>query len=286
MKKDYETFKQTSTDDITSLKSVTSTLRSDVTALQTSVNTLTEKTAALDTTITSMQNAFNSIETSFETVKQTVNELAEKIKNLDGEYLRLDGTNSPTADIDWNSKKLTNAYIYDRVDYKGEIDTYAEFIVNPNAGNDGTDFIAISHNGEKILTCDGLYIELYKYVYNFGQSRWFASTVDYHKNVTINSRFIYVQNEFDSSLGITADQLFFGSGNEFFSTKHLSELSLLTSTGTNTLKALSLSTYSLITDSNYHIDDDYALTTKQYVDSLAPTAMTDTEVSEITVLFA
>lgn len=300
LKKDYETFKQTSTDDIASLKSITSTLRSDVTALQTSVNTLTEKTAALDTTITSMQNAFNSIETSFETVKQTVNELAEKIKNLDDEYLRLDGGNKPTSHIDMNGYRLTNVgytvnendvatpkYIdkwYLRLDGRNSPTNVINF--------DGNDLYNVRNFDSAVKRNSSYRFILQEAANNFvffgfnyygGINPSALTENDHYVRISNKSISGYVTMECSDAISISNSD---PKDNESitmvkygFKYKN-SDNTFLRFSGDETAYHV------YVNGGIYTMTSSYDLTTKGYVDSLAPTAMTDTEVSEITALFA
>ena len=250
LKADYDTFKQTSTDDITTLKSNVSTLRSDVTAMQTSINTITEKTASLDTTVTSIQNAFNSIETSFETVKQTVQSLSDKINNIDGQYLKLDGTNSPTADISFASHKILDA---SRIETKGVKDSLPCGV-----------YIAQASIG---ITWDSALM-------------WYAGITRYTTDERINSyvNFYAVKSGVTSTLQI---------GLIYDSTANAYNTLKMTLTDSNAVSS-EVILNGIATPNN---NSDAA--NKKYVDdSIAaikpsePEAMSDTEVKEITDLFA
>lgn len=300
LKKDYETFKQTSTDDITSLKSITSALRSDVTALQTSVNTLTEKTAALDTTVTSIQNAFNSIETSFESVKQTVNELAEKIKNLDGEYLRLDGGNKPTSNINMNGNLLTNV----------------GYAVNEN---DATTpkylnkwYLRLDGNNSPTNTINFDGNDLYN-VKGFDSAVNRSSSYRFILSETAGNFVFFGFNYFGgiNPLKLTKNDHYVRLSNKSISgevTLECSDVISVSNSDPNDNESMAMIKYGFKyknsdktflsfagNETAYHVyvngdiytmTSSYDLTTKGYVDSLAPTAMTNAEVSEITALFA
>ena len=275
LKKDYETFKQTSTDDITSLKSITSTLRSDVTALQTSVNTLTEKTAALDTTVTSIQNSFNSLEISFESVKQTVQDLVDKVNNLDDVFLRLDGKNSPLADISWGKRSLYDASMIGVSDdshtgkltlhsYRQEyIDTYT---VGSEKINTGWKF----NNTTNYPNYNNAYSTLI--ITNMKKSPFYGADDDF-------LRFDHYSTS-NTSLALTAssNSFYFKIGKSTSTTKKLVEF---IDDGTNKYVVL----FNAYCNDN-QITDERSIVNKKYADSLAPTAMTDKEVSEIIFLFS
>ena len=275
LKKDYETFKQTSADDITSLKSITSTLRSDVTALQTSVNTLTEKTAALDTTVTSIQNSFNSLEISFESVKQTVQDLVDKVNNLGDVFLRLDGKNSPLADISWGKRRL---YDVSRIDVSDTGYT-GKLILFPSVQE---------------------YLDTYKVESETINTGWrFDNFTDYpnynnaYSSLTLTSmkksplyggdcKLLNFEHHADSNIFLTLtasySSFYLRLGKDASTTRKLVEF-----TGDATDGRMILF-HAYCNDDQ--ITDEGSIVNKKYVDSLAPTAMTDTEVSEITALFA
>ena len=294
LKADYETFKQTSTDDITTLKSNVSTLRSDVTAMQTSINTITEKTASLDTTVTSIQNSFNTLETSFENVKQTVQDLVDKVNNLGDIYLKLDGTSTPTANITMGSHKVTdvatpteNADATNKEYVDGKVDGIIKKV-------DGLDSNYLRLDGKNSPTENIDWSN--KSIFNFGT---FKSTLEYNSGLKLSNIGIRISktNEYD-------DKDLYAKLYSYSDEGRLS-ISKLTSSGGScgfTLtprknKGMGVSYYEysstgtlstsmgMITNLKAPVDD-YDATNKQYVDSLAPTAMTDTEVKEITNLFA
>lgn len=306
LKKDYETFKQTSTDDIESLKSITSTLRSDVTALQTSVNTLTEKTAALDTTVTSIQNSFNSLEISFESVKQTVQDLVDKVNNLGDVFLKLDGTSTPTADITMGSHKVTNvasptdnadAVNKDYVD--GKVDSVIEKVDGLDANYlrlDGTNSPTenISWNSKQLHLVHAI-TSAEKYTASSPRGDGFYLYTD----PLYDDEPALVLNYGNSTCELKTGQLSLGSKSNKSITllsrpsidfrNEGSKYSLLISAENDVLKfsrEFTDSTWTTEASKNYEIRTDASFTTKKYVDSLAPIAMPDTEVSEITALFA
>ena len=302
LKKDYETFKQTSTDDIASLKSITSTLRSDVTALQTSVNTLTEKTAALDTTITSIQNSFNSLEISFESVKQTVQDLVDKVNNLGDVFLKLDGTSTPTADITMGSHKVTNvATPTDNSDAVNK--EYADSAVNKlgtvylkldGTNSPTTDISWDNHDisNIKTLICRGEDNEKYL------KAVWHNSLDD-----TDYSHFSLEGTGFGGwAIGKCTKMVFSPVLYDYdtkstvtYTTLHIGAVPISRSEAAGYLAVYDESKARFyygkyIGGSNeptYIMPKyDTEIAVKKYVDSLVPTAMTNTEVSEITALFA
>ena len=283
LKKDYETFKQTSTDDITSLKSITSTLRSDVTALQTSVNTLTEKTAALDTTVTSIQNSFNSLEISFESVKQTVQDLVDKVNNLGDVFLKLDGTSTPTADITMGSHKVTNvasptdnadAVNKDYVD--GKVDSVIEKV-------DGLDANYLRLDGTNSPTAD---IDWKGYDINNAS---IITSIIGGKLELIPPKEHTVEEGHLSLLTLDGTskraETYIEPNLIRFGWYSDSATLLYQSTGGRSY--FEINAYNVEYGSKFTVSSsEYSAVNKKYVDSLAPTAMTETEVSEITALFA
>lgn len=249
LKADYETFKQTSTDDITTLKSNVSTLRSDVTAMQTSINTITEKTASLDTTVTSIQNSFNTLETSFENVKQTVQSLSDKINNIDGQYLKLDGTNSPTADINWNNMSLST-------------------VKSINLTGVGTKLQCTRQNTRYTEKQDREIIAI--------QETWTGGDYNTIGGIIRLSTFQETTEQFNYNALII--------GNRYdFAYAAITDMNSALLYGYNSGES-SISARSHIAYKAPKYDCEIAV--KKYVDSLAPVRMSDTEVAEITNLFA
>ena len=287
LKADYETFKQTSTDDITTLKSNVSTLRSDVTAMQTSINTITEKTASLDTTVTSIQNSFNTLETSFENVKQTVQGLSDKINNIDGQYLKLDGTNSPTADIDWAGNSINNAK------FKSEYVTYPKSSAHYEKTEPVKATLEIGGFGSADSpTSDGYFESEYYAKLSYSENEYTclsynsialmdASDNDHIMYASLSPTGLFVVDEGESYVKISASdndamiQLQSSNGDVTFGIP-----------ATAKSNELYIGAYRITVPNDYKMEADTALVTKKYADSVAPTAMTDAEVKEITDLFA
>ena len=284
LKADYDTFKQTSTDDITTLKSNVSTLRSDVTAMQTSINTITEKTASLDTTVTSIQNSFNTLETSFENVKQTVQSLSDKINNIDGQYLKLDGTNSPVADIYWNNNFINNAK------FKSEYVAYPKYSWHSEETEPVKATLEIRGFGSEDSPT-----ELSEHYAKLSYSDTEFGCLSYNSIVFCN--YSDVKDIMESSL--SSEGFRYSRGNGYLSVSVSNTKPMIIMGGANPYGQVQIEMEVIDVGSSLNIDASAitvpttysptlsnALTTKKYVDSLAPVRMTDTEVKEITDLFA
>ena len=246
------------------------------------MNTLTEKTAALDTTVTSIQNSFNSLEISFESVKQTVQDLVDKVNNLGDVFLKLDGTSTPTANITMGSHKVTNvASPTDNAD-----------AVNKEYVDGKVDSVI-----EKVDDLDSNYLRL-------DGTNSPSRDISWGNHGLIDVGYIYVTEIFDidsKSHELLRSSMARGSKGDYF--YHLATYGYTSGTLVSTfemtteragdviIKCFAGSTTAgepkgklLLYQSDVTNKDQ--VVTKRYADSLAPTAMTGTEVSEITALFA
>ena len=162
-----------------------------------------------------------------EYVDGKVDSVIEKVDGLDGNYLRLDGTNSPTADIDWEGYAINNASIITSIsDCKLELIPPKEHTVE-----DGH---------LSLLTLDGTSKRAETYIEpNLIRFGWYSSSATLSYESTGGRSYFEIDAtnvEYGSKFTVSSSQ--------------------------------------------------YSAVNKAYVDSLAPAAMTDTEVSEITALFA
>ena len=206
-----------------------------------------------------------------EYVDGKVDSVIEKVDGLDGNYLRLDGTNSPTADIDWNSVALYNAQIKSS-------SFFAEGVVEDESKD--TPFTLEMNHTDEYGNFALFWITLSREVGDnvFEESEYWIDSEGF------NMKFSQLYSKTGEVLQTTVEQF----ENSYYMGVQISTTGKVGS-GIIIGQALSYDTKLSIRNTITGIDtpvNALDVANKTYVDSLAPTAMTDTEVSEITALFA